>query len=82
MVVFPLSAAQRGIWFSQQLNPNAKASVFKIGEYLEIFGTLNINIFEGAVRQTVSEIEAFQVTFIDSEQGAQCSGWAFHRTGI
>jgi amino acid adenylation domain-containing protein len=67
----PLSAAQRGIWFAQELNPDAHAKIFKITEYLEITGVVQPDIFEMAIRQTVKEIESFQQVFELSGQGPQ-----------
>ncbi|MEE3650352.1 MULTISPECIES: non-ribosomal peptide synthetase [unclassified Brenneria] len=79
---FPLSAAQRGIWFAQHLNPSAKAKVFKIAEYFEISGSLDPKIFETAVRRTVAETESLRITLKNEAQGPRqyvgvTPDWAF-----
>jgi hypothetical protein len=55
----PLSAAQLGIWFAQQINPSA--SDYNIGEYIEIEGSIDPILFERALRQVVLETEALRV---------------------
>ncbi|CAM3976495.1 Dimodular nonribosomal peptide synthase [Vibrio aerogenes CECT 7868] len=67
--LFPLSAAQRGIWFSQIMNPSARAEVYKITEYLEIFGEIQTDIFETSLRQAIREAESFNLVFEDTEDG-------------
>ncbi|MFP1726602.1 hypothetical protein [Lonsdalea quercina] len=39
--IHPLNHAQQGLWFAQHLNPEAKAKVFNVAEYLEIPVALN-----------------------------------------
>ncbi|SHO58147.1 non-ribosomal peptide synthetase [Vibrio quintilis] len=67
--LFPLSAAQQGIWFSQIMNPFAQAEVYKITEYLKIFGQIQTGIFETALRQALLEAESFNLVFEDTEAG-------------
>ena len=55
----PLSAAQLGIWFAQQINSSACA--YNIGEYIEIDGSIDSILFERALRQVVFETEALRV---------------------
>ena len=45
----PLTAAQAGIWYAQQLDP--ENPVFNAAEYLEIRGSLDATLFEGALRR-------------------------------
>jgi hypothetical protein len=56
-----LMAGQRGIWYAQQLNP--EAPVYNIGEYLEIHGDLDVGLFEEAARRTLGEVEACHLRF-------------------
>src|SRR5262245_9578742 len=61
----PLSSAQLGIWFAQQLNPSSAA--YNIGEYVEIHGALVPALFERALRQVVAESETLRVRIIEHE---------------
>jgi amino acid adenylation domain-containing protein len=54
-----LSAPQLEVWFAQQINPSSPA--YNFGEYIEIDGSINPQLFEEALRQVVSETEALQV---------------------
>ena len=60
----PLTTAQSGVWFAQQLNP--KNTVFNAGEFLEIDGPVDAQLFEAALRQVVAEAEALRVRFTDA----------------
>ncbi|WFB09234.1 amino acid adenylation domain-containing protein [Streptomyces sp. LX-29] len=57
----PLSTGQSEIWLSEQLEP--ESTTFRIGEYLEIHGPVDAEIFEEALRQAVAEAEPFNVRF-------------------
>lgn len=52
----PLSAAQEGVWFAQQLDE--RSPVYVAGEYLDIRGPLDVELFERAVRRAVDSAEA------------------------
>ena len=65
--VWPLSAAQHGIWSGQQFD--LQNPVYNAGECIEILGPLDVGLFEAAVRRTVAEAEALHVRFIPGEQG-------------
>src|SRR5216683_1429378 len=54
-------AGQLGIWHAQQLSPDN--SVYNTGEYLEIHGDLDMDLFEVALQRTVSEAEAGHLRF-------------------
>ena len=58
-IVLPLTAAQCEVWLAQQLDPTSPA--YNIGEYIEIHGSLDIALFERALRQVIDEAEALQV---------------------
>ena len=55
----PLSAAQLGIWFAQQID--ACPSAYNIGEYFEIDGSIDPALFEQALRRIVNETDALRV---------------------
>lgn len=62
-----LSSAQTGMWFAQQLDP--LNPIYNTGEYVEINGNINQEIFELAVRKVVMEAEALHVRFEEDEIG-------------
>ncbi|RAT01213.1 non-ribosomal peptide synthetase, partial [Bacillus cereus] len=62
-----LSSAQSGMWFAQQLDP--LNPIYNTGEYVEINGNMNQEIFELAVRKVVMETEALHVRFEEDEIG-------------
>ncbi|WP_110933222.1 amino acid adenylation domain-containing protein [Paenibacillus bouchesdurhonensis] len=66
-VRFPLTGAQSGIWFAQQLDPGNP--IYNTGEYIEIHGELRLELFEQALRQTVMEAEALQLRFGEDQDG-------------
>ncbi|MFE7898205.1 SDR family oxidoreductase [Streptomyces sp. NPDC057424] len=68
-----LTGAQEGIWYGQQLGPRSPA--YNTGEYLEIHGPLDRDLFETALRRTVSETEALGLRFVDTPEGPRCR-WA------
>lgn len=64
---WPLSGAQSGIWFAQQLEP--ENPIYNTGEYIEINGAINSEYFELALRQAVKEAESLHVHFDVNEIG-------------
>ncbi|WP_433871715.1 condensation domain-containing protein [Saccharopolyspora sp. CA-218241] len=65
----PLSAAQSGIWFAQQLdraNP-----VFNTGEYVEIDGPVDPEVFSAALRRVVAEVDAMRMRVVEAAQPQQ-----------
>ena len=64
---YPLSAAQREIWFVQQADPSSSA--YNIGEYLTIEGALDVAVFQRALAQVVAETGTLHVDFIDRADG-------------
>ncbi|HEY1011955.1 MAG TPA: condensation domain-containing protein, partial [Herpetosiphonaceae bacterium] len=77
----PLTAAQRGIWLGQQLDP--ASPIYNTGECLELAGPLDDAAFEGALRQAVAEAEALRVRFLPGadgpEQAPADDDWPLHR---
>ena len=64
---FPLSAAQHGVWVAQQMDPTNPR--YNCGGYLEIHGTVDIPLFEQAVRKAVAETEALRIRFVADSDG-------------
>ncbi len=56
-----LMAGQLGIWHAQQLDPGNP--IYNIGEYMDIQGELNLDLFETALRHTVIEAETVRLRF-------------------
>ncbi|GLZ32193.1 hypothetical protein Lesp02_43810 [Lentzea sp. NBRC 105346] len=63
----PLTAAQSGIWYAQQLDP--ENPIYNAGEYLEIHGTVDAGLLERALRQVVTEAEAIRARIVADEDG-------------
>ncbi|MGW3957063.1 amino acid adenylation domain-containing protein [Streptomyces sp. NPDC004752] len=63
----PLTAAQSGIWYAQQLDP--ENPVFNAAEYLEIRGDLDTTLFERALGQLVRETEALRMRIVEDDAG-------------
>ncbi|UNS98619.1 AMP-binding protein [Streptomyces tubbatahanensis] len=62
----PLTAAQTGMWYAQQLDPDNPC--FRAAEALEIQGPVDPELLERALRRTVAETEALRVRFTTSER--------------
>ena len=69
MNTFPMSAAQQGIWFAQQMNPTAANSVFKIAEYLVINDEVAFAPLSQAIRQAVADTQAYNMCFQSTDNG-------------
>ena len=65
----PLSAAQLGVWFAQQLAPESPH--YNIGVYLEIHGPIDPMLLERVLRQVVAEVETLHVTFVGNSEVPQ-----------
>ncbi len=61
--MFPLSAAQLGIWLDQQINLSSPR--YNFGEYLEFNAPIDAALFEQALRHVVAETEALRVRIVD-----------------
>jgi enterobactin synthetase component F len=59
---FPLTTAQRGLWFSQRISPRA---ILNIAEAVEIRGNIEPDMFQRALRQVLAEAEQLRVRIID-----------------
>ncbi|MFI0260845.1 amino acid adenylation domain-containing protein [Streptomyces sp. NPDC017056] len=63
----PLTAAQTGMWFSQQLD--AENPIYRAAEYVDIHGPVDLAVLSAAVRRAVADTEAVQVRFETDEDG-------------
>ena len=66
-----LTAGQLGVWHHQRLYQ--ESSVYNVGEYLEIHGDLNIEVFESALRHVIREVDAFHVRFYDEGEASEAA---------
>lgn len=69
-IVLPLSTAQREIWFAEQ-RLNSANRVYKIGEYIEIYGPVDPLLFETSLRRVVGEVNSLHVRFVEGSDGPQ-----------
>ncbi|HEX3470397.1 MAG TPA: AMP-binding protein, partial [Silvibacterium sp.] len=61
---FPLTVAQRGLWFSQKITPNA---LMNIAEAVEICGPIKPEIFRQALHQVIAEAEQLRVRIVERD---------------
>ncbi|HXT91773.1 MAG TPA: condensation domain-containing protein, partial [Trebonia sp.] len=76
-----LTAGQLGVWRHQQIHP--ESPIYNVGEYLEIHGDLNLEVFESALRQVVGEADAFHLRFHGEGESvlqrvAKTDDWTLH----
>ena len=64
---FPLTGAQSGIWYAQQLDPSNP--IFNTAEYIEIKGPIDPVHFEAAIRKTVLEADSLHMRFVEDADG-------------
>lgn len=62
---WPLSSAQLGLWFERQFYPSHPSH--NVGEYIEIAGALNAELFLRCLRTAAEEAQALGTTFIETE---------------
>ncbi|WP_416978440.1 amino acid adenylation domain-containing protein, partial [Streptomyces sp. T028] len=60
-----LTAAQRAIWNAQQLGPTDP--IHTVGEYLDIQGDLDVDLFVAALRRMLREADTFHACFRGTE---------------
>ncbi|MGB6244385.1 amino acid adenylation domain-containing protein, partial [Gordonia sp. (in: high G+C Gram-positive bacteria)] len=65
--VVPLSAAQRSIWFAQQLSPQTPIS---IAQYVDVSGPLDTGLLTRAARQAVHEYGVTMVRLVPAADAA------------
>ncbi|MFE2596935.1 amino acid adenylation domain-containing protein [Streptomyces sp. NPDC059396] len=77
-----LMAGQLGVWHAQQLNPDNP--IYNMGEYIEIHGKVNTDLFEAATRRVVQEVDCFHLRFegtageVPQQYFDLRSDWLFH----
>ncbi|MFE9425690.1 non-ribosomal peptide synthase/polyketide synthase [Kitasatospora sp. NPDC006697] len=72
-VTWPLTAAQSGVWFAQQLDPASPAH--RIAHCLEFHGPVDAALFVRAVRQLLSETGQLRLRFVlDGDEPRQYAG--------
>ncbi|MFE2378170.1 amino acid adenylation domain-containing protein [Streptomyces sp. NPDC059398] len=59
--MLPLTAAQRGLWFAQKLDPGNPS--YNVAEYAVIPGRVDLALLREAVRHVAGETEAMRLTF-------------------
>lgn len=62
--LLPLTTAQRGLWFSQKIAPEA---IMNIAEAVEICGEIEPGIFRRALRQVAAEAEQLRVRIVERD---------------
>ncbi|MFD4790954.1 amino acid adenylation domain-containing protein, partial [Streptomyces sp. NPDC058459] len=60
----PLTSAQAGVWFAERLDPLRRD--YAIGEYLEIHGAVDAELFQEALRRMLAETEVLGMRFGES----------------
>lgn len=63
----PLTAAQRGIWYAQHLDPDNPT--FQIGQYLDLDGHVDIPLLRVAVTKMVADIDALSLQIHEDAEG-------------
>jgi enterobactin synthetase component F len=71
---FALTTAQRGLWFSQRISPEA---ILNIAEAVEIHGQIKPDVFQRALRQVLAEAEQLRVRIIEDNGHPQQAVQAF-----
>jgi enterobactin synthetase component F len=77
---WPLTEAQNGLWYAQQLDP-ANPS-FNCGHALWIDGPLDTTAFEAAAEQAATEAESLALTFFESPEGPRQALAPAQRPGL
>ncbi|MCX4231483.1 non-ribosomal peptide synthetase [Streptomyces ortus] len=75
-------AGQLGVWHAQQLNPDNP--IYNMGEYIEIHGAVDTELFEAALRRVVLEVDCFGLRFegaadeVPRQRFDRRDDWPFH----
>lgn len=59
---FPLTAAQRGLWYAAELDPDSRNDT--IAEYIELHGPVDHALLQAACHRAVREIDATRIRMI------------------
>ncbi|MFI6638491.1 amino acid adenylation domain-containing protein [Streptomyces sp. NPDC050504] len=81
----PLTSAQSGIWFAHHLHAGSPA--YNTGEYFDIPGPVDPDLFERAVRSVVDETDSLRVRFSADANGPRqvvvpSLDWSMHRADL
>ncbi|MEU8890791.1 amino acid adenylation domain-containing protein [Streptomyces sp. NPDC048442] len=81
----PLTSAQSGIWFAHQLQSGSPA--YNTGEYIDIPGPIDPELFERAVRSVVDETDSLRVRLtVDADGPRQVVepslDWSMHQADL
>ena len=63
----PLTEAQEGLWYAQRIDP--ANPIFNTGQYLEIIGDLDLEVFRSAVAQASAESDALAIRVVEGAGG-------------
>ena len=74
-VSYPLTVAQRGLWLTQKIAPNA---ILNIAEAVEICGPVKPEIFRRALYQVAAEAEQLRVRVIEKEGIPRQTPWPLY----
>ncbi|MFE7856058.1 amino acid adenylation domain-containing protein [Streptomyces sp. NPDC057403] len=61
----PLLAAQMGVWVAQKLEP--ASLMFNVNQYADIDGSMDVDVFESALRQVLAETEALRIKIVEQK---------------
>ncbi|WP_194894297.1 non-ribosomal peptide synthetase [Catenulispora pinisilvae] len=64
-----LTAAQRGVWFAQQVEPSP--GVYNIGEYLELSGELDVPLLRRAIEVATAEADVLRTRIESDDDGVR-----------
>ncbi|MGC5567305.1 amino acid adenylation domain-containing protein, partial [Streptomyces sp. FR-108] len=79
-------AGQLGVWHAQQLNPDNP--IYNMGEYIEIHGAVDTELFEAALRRVVLEVDCFGLHFegaadeVPRQRFDRPDDWPFHAIDV
>ncbi|MGW1777991.1 amino acid adenylation domain-containing protein, partial [Streptomyces sp. NPDC002143] len=68
-VALPLTAAQRELWLAEQ-RTDGVIPTYRVGEYVDLSGPVDTELFTTALRQVVAENQALHVGFTDGADSA------------
>ncbi|UOY87053.1 amino acid adenylation domain-containing protein [Bacillus glycinifermentans] len=63
----PLTGAQAGIWYAQQLDP--QNPIYNTAEYVEINGPIDHELFEQALRRVIEDADTLHARFGEDDDG-------------
>ena len=66
--MWELTAGQLGMWYHERLH--AESAICNVGEYLEIRGRLDVELFEAALRRVIGRADAFHIRIHDEDERA------------